>query len=245
MSKRILIVAATAGELAPITSRFNVTGDPAQIVTNESAGQIVDVLVTGVGMVPTAARCARAFARQSYDLALDVGVCGSFDPELAIGTVVHVVVDRLPEVGAEDGERFITVHDLGLVDENEFPFSGGALINDYRSGNDALRQLPRVRGITVNTVHGRDESIAELKARFEPPAEGMADARFMYKTQFPPQIETMEGAAFMYAALVAGVPFAQVRAVSNAVERRNRAKWNLPLAIENLGRTTLAILDAE
>jgi futalosine hydrolase len=73
----------------------------------------------------------------------------------------------------------------------------------------------------------------------------MDDARFMYKAQFPPQVESMEGAAFMYAALLAGVPFAQVRAVSNRVERRNRDAWNLPLAIENLGRTTLAILDGE
>ena len=32
----------------------------------------------------------------------------------------------------------------------------------------------------------------------------------------------MEGAAFMYACLIQGVPFAQVRAVSNIVERRNR-----------------------
>ena len=37
----------------------------------------------------------------------------------------------------------------------------------------------------------------------------------------------MEGAAFMYACLIAGVPFAQVRAVSNRVERRNRAAWDL------------------
>ena len=33
----------------------------------------------------------------------------------------------------------------------------------------------------------------------------------------------MEGAAFMYVCLMHQVPFAQIRAVSNVVERRNRA----------------------
>ena len=45
----------------------------------------------------------------------------------------------------------------------------------------------------------------------------------------------MEGAAFMHSSLIAGVPFAQVRAVSNAVERRNRGAWKLDQAIGALG----------
>ena len=52
----------------------------------------------------------------------------------------------------------------------------------------------------------------------------------------------MEGAAFMYACLVHGQPFAQVRAVSNVVERRNREAWKLPEAIESLGATALRML---
>ena len=53
----------------------------------------------------------------------------------------------------------------------------------------------------------------------------------------------MEGAAFMYACLIHDLPFAQVRAVSNVVERRNREAWKMADAIHNLGRTTLGILD--
>src|SRR5258708_13203839 len=34
----------------------------------------VDVLITGVGMVATAAWCSRALAQSSYDLALNLGV---------------------------------------------------------------------------------------------------------------------------------------------------------------------------
>jgi futalosine hydrolase len=53
----------------------------------------------------------------------------------------------------------------------------------------------------------------------------------------------MEGAAFMYACLIHGLPFAQVRAVSNAVEPRNRVAWKLADAIRNLGETAIGILE--
>ena len=45
----------------------------------------------------------------------------------------------------------------------------------------------------------------------------------------------MEGAAFMSACLIHKVPFAQVRAVSNLVERRDRGSWKMGEAIHNLG----------
>ena len=79
--------------------------------------------------------------------------------------------------------------------------------------------------ITVNTVHGRDQSIAAVTERFAP------------------QVESMEGAAFMYACLVHGQRFAQVRAVSNLVQRRNREAWKLSEAVASLGTTALRILN--
>jgi futalosine hydrolase len=48
----------------------------------------------------------------------------------------------------------------------------------------------------------------------------------------------------MYACLIHGVPFAQVRAVSNFVERRNRDAWKLDLAIRELGSAAWRLLDA-
>ena len=85
--------------------------------------------------------------------------------------------------------------------------------------------LPAVSGITVNTVHGNERSIAAVVQRFKP------------------QVESMEGAAFMYACLIHERPFAQVRAVSNVVERRNRDAWKMAEAIGSLGATALRILE--
>jgi futalosine hydrolase len=222
---RILIVAATEMEVAPILAKLRTDSEDARRSEGTYREHRVDVLVTGVGMVATAAWCSRALTVTRYDLALNCGICGSFDPVLRPGRVAHVVADRIAELGAEDGEAFLSVQELKLLDEDEFPFTGGQLVNTMPPLNAALDELPAVSGITVNTVHGNRASIDAAVARFRP------------------QVESMEGAAFMYACLLAGAPFAQIRAVSNVVEPRNRAAWNIAGAIENLGQSTLNILD--
>jgi futalosine hydrolase len=224
---RILIVAATAVEVAPLAPSLGISAEPGILRGGRYRNQPVDLLITGVGMVATAARVSQALARTQYDVVFNLGVCGSFDPAMPPGTVVHIVTERLAELGAEDGDLFLSARQLQLLDDNEFPFSGGRLVNDAPPANEMLETLPRADGITVNTAHGADASIAAIVKRCAP------------------QVESMEGAAFMYACLVARVRFAQVRAVSNVVERRNRSAWKMPLAIERLGRTALELLEAQ
>ena len=133
---RVLIVAATTTEIAPILAAFSEA--PAHSLRMRSfsyAGRDVDVLVTGVGMVATAAWCAHVLAQASYDFALNLGVCGSFDPALTPGTVVHVMSDRIAELGAEDGDRFLPIEDMKLPGEFEF-------VNGAPPANAALERLP-------------------------------------------------------------------------------------------------------
>jgi futalosine hydrolase len=223
---RILIVAATEMELAPVVAALRYTSESGpRLKTCAYAGHDLDVLTTGVGMVATAAWSSLVLAQKPYDLGLNLGLCGSFDRALGPGTVVQVRSDRIAELGAEDDEAFLTIQELSLLGEHEFPFKCGQLVNLAPPENAALRSLPAVDGITVNTVHGNQRSIAAVTRRFNP------------------QVESMEGAAFMYACMIQGLVFAQVRAVSNVVEKRNREAWNIVAAIDNLGRTALNILD--
>jgi futalosine hydrolase len=223
---RILVVAATAAEVGPLATA---AGIAAAAPERPSRGRIkhhdIDLLVTGVGMVATAFWCATALARTPYDLALNLGLCGAFDRTLDLTSVVHVVTDRCSELGAEDGEAFLTLPEIGLMLPDEPPFRGGAIVNHTQPAIAGLRRLPAVSGITVNTVHGRDASIEDAIRRFAP------------------QVESMEGAAFMYSCALAGVPYAQVRAVSNVVERRNRAAWRIGPAVAALSAAALAILE--
>ena len=170
-------------------------------------------------MVSTAVWTARVLSEARYDLALNVGVCGSFNRSLPLGGVVHVVSDRIAELGAEDKDRFLPIEELGLPTEYKFA-------NPSIPDNAALRRLPSVSGISVNTIHGNAESIAAVVRRFNP------------------DVETMEGAGFMHACQIHGIAFAQVRAVSNRVEQRNRGAWRLDEAIDALCRAALEILEA-
>ena len=223
---RILVVAATAPEIEPLSAGLRRReGGPAHVAPYARGGHDVDLLTTGIGMVATAAWCSRLLALQRYDVALNIGLCGSFDPALMPGRVVHVVSDRLAEMGAEDGAAFLTMEEMQLPGADGFPFAAGRLVNPAPPSNAAIAGLDDVDGITVNTVHGDERSIAAAVARFNP------------------QVESMEGAAFMYACLIHHVPFAQVRAVSNVVERRNRGAWRIAEALEALGKTALAIVD--
>ena len=210
---RILLVSATDAEIAPFLGALR-----------DASPHDIEVLTTGVGMVATAVWCARALSRTHYDVALNLGVCGSFDPALTPGAVVHVVADYMPELGAEDGEAFLTIQQLGLLGDDEFPYRGKQIVNGTPPQSSALQRLPVVTGITVNTVHGDARSIAAVTSRFAP------------------QVESMEGAAFMYACRVSDVPYAQVRAVSNMVERRNREAWKIGDALRNLGAAAVEIV---
>ena len=216
---RILVVAATKPEVAPILSRmYSTPTGEAGVDSYTHGAHDVDVVITGVGMVATAVRCSHALARMEYDLALNVGVCGAFDKTLELGTVVHVVSDRISELGAEDGTQVLTLEELELPGQSEF-------VNPAPPSYPPFDLLPAVSGITVNTVHGTEASIAAIAKRFSP------------------KVESMEGAAFMSACLLHHVAFAQVRAVSNRVEPRNKEAWKMADAIRNLGVTALRILD--
>ncbi len=223
---RILIVTATTAEIAPVVAALGAGSARGPRLTAFAGGRHdVDVLTTGVGMVATAVWCSRTLAATPYAMALNLGVCGSFVSECPPGTVVHVTADRFSEIGAEDGEGFLTAQELSLLGDDEFPFRAGLLVNEAPPPIAALHRLPAVAGITVNTVHGNDASIARIVRRCRP------------------DVESMEGAAFMYACLVQGVRYAQVRAVSNRIERRHRESWKMSEAIHGLATAALSILD--
>ncbi|MCD8186481.1 MAG: hypothetical protein LUD68_08585, partial [Rikenellaceae bacterium] len=55
-------------------------------------------------------------------------------------------------------------------------------------------------------------------------------------------IETMEGYSLFYACRQTGMPFLQIRTVSNQVAQE-RSSWNIPLSTKNMARELIAILE--
>jgi len=222
----ILIVTATSPEIEPLVKKMGQGPELLQNLTRYTLKTTkIDVLVTGVGMVATTYWTGKILSKFQYDLAINVGICGSFNHEYPLGTVVNVVNDRFPETGAESGEYFLSLIDLKLLEVDEFPFQEGLLVNNYDFSNEPWKRLPRVAGVTVNTVHGNDKSIAKFRERIKA------------------EIETMEGAAFFFSCFHENVRCIQLRAISNYVSLRDTSKWNIPLAIYNVNQVLLNFLN--
>src|SRR5690606_22518749 len=136
-------------EIAPTLAHFGIVGN--SFIETEK----FDLLITGVGMVATAFTLGQKL-NNKYELVLNVGIAGSFDREIALGEVVNITHDIFAELGAEDHENFITLSQLGFGE------------NAFSSTSEMPLDLKKVKGITVNKVHGNAQSIERTKQIYQP-----------------------------------------------------------------------------
>jgi len=177
-----------------------------------------DYLITEVGMVQTAYRLGKHLANNQYDLIINIGIGGCFNRSLPIGAVVSIDREIFSELGAEDDERFIPIDELGFGNAHY-------VATQNKTTKELVHALPTGLGVTVNKVHGNELEISKLLI------------------QIPNAlIESMEGGSVFLVASEAKIQTIQIRGISNYVEKRNRATWNVPLAIHNSNAVLFEIL---
>jgi futalosine hydrolase len=133
---------------------------------------------------------------------------------------VNVYEESFSDLGVEDDDTFIPIAEMNFEGQDEFPLRKKAIINTSEINSISLLLLPKVKGITVNTVHGNDQSIEKVTKLFNP------------------DVESMEGASVFYACnYKTKTPFAEIRGISNYVEIRDKRKWKTKEAINNLCET--------
>ena len=214
MYKRILAVAATMAEAGVIG---RIRGCTASGGGFRLAGTDICVLVAGVGAVPTAWEMQKWISSNgSPDLAVNLGIAGSFRDEIGTGEVVLPFTDCFADSGVEDGTAFLTVFEAGLAGKNDFPFTDGRISAPEDVLENLGRGLRRVNAITVNMATGSEVTRDRLFGKFNP------------------DIETMEGATFFYICRKENIPFIALRSVSNMVGKRDKSGWNIQLALDNL-----------
>lgn len=220
---KILIVAATWMEARLLADEFEFVDEKSSFLKNFTyKGSEIDILVSGIGTTFTTFHLTNTLASKEYSQVINIGIAGSLSREFKIGQVVNVASEEFADLGIEDRGEFLTLFDSGFLLADEFPFKDGILKNnsvEFDSG------LPLVRGITSNKSSGCQPGINELF------------------TKFNAHIESMEGAAVFYVCKWMGVPFLEIRAISNYIEPRDSSKWDIPLALENLNRSVLKVLD--
>jgi futalosine hydrolase len=171
------------------------------------------VLRLGVGKVAAALALTRRLLERRVDAVVSFGVAGAFAGGPAIGQACLVTSDWLADEGVEVPGGFLSLEQLGLGTRG--PFVADAALTaalDARLGG-----LPRVVGATVSTCSGTDARAAAMEAV----CPGV-------------QVETMEGAAVGAVCTALGVPWAQLRVVSNRTGDRDRGGWDLPGSLARL-----------
>jgi len=219
---RILVVTAVGPEADAVLAGLGPTastkvGPYPGRWAKSGAGEIV-ALAGGVGPAAAAACAGTAVALDHPDLVLSAGVAGGFPGRAAVGDLVVADAVVHADLGAESASGFRSVADLGLGEVTTRLAEPLVAVAAARTGATVGPVL------TVSTVTGSAARAAELARRHRPVAEAM------------------EGAGVLAAALAHGLPFGELRAVSNPVGRRDRAAWDLPLAFGALGRAFARLL---
>lgn len=219
-SKNYLITAATFEEIQLLFQYLKKNYNFKKINTQHFVFDVHNhhwhLVITGVGMVSTSYHLGKLSANK-YDWAVNVGIAGAFDKALKIGEIVIIQEDIFSEMGAEDGSHFIPLSQLHLGNEKIIPKK--LFVPKFFS------YIKTVKAITVNTVHGKLSSIKEVTKLYQP------------------QVETMESAAFYFACEQNKWKNCVIRSISNYVEKRNKDKWNIPLAIKNLNDLMIRFIE--
>lgn len=212
-----LIVAATPFEIAPLTDQLR-KSEGSQIGKNS-----IDILVAGIGLVATAYNLQKRIYSNPPDLIIQAGIAGCFQHDTPLGEVVVVKSDRVADMMVEEEGELKTMADLGLVSDDQPPYKKGWLDNPF---TELIKStgLKEVKGISINQITTSTRKIEQFKHKYDP------------------AIESMEGAALHYVALMEGINFLQIRAISNYIGERNKKNWRMKESIENLNNHLLKLL---
>jgi futalosine hydrolase len=214
-----LLVASTAGEITPFTEHLAFTDKLNHIDFD------IDILITGVGSNAATYHLTRYLQHKRPDLVIQAGVAGCFDPSISLGTVFAVTHDAFADQGVQEKGGFQDVFNLSLANPNEQPFKKGVLPNPYTNLIKRSR-LKKAKAVTVNEITTQPKKAA------------------YYIDRYRALVESMEGASLHYVCQLENTSFLQIRSVSNYVGERNKKKWNLPLAITQLNKELVRLLES-
>lgn len=215
---RVIITAATVAEWMPSFLNINA------LYTGESQRLKLQYHQSGIGMLAASFALTKLAIEDKPDLIIQVGIAGTFDTTIPLGTVVAINEETIGDLGVEEDGKWKDLFDLKLEKSSYHPFEKRKLPNQWLEKYNLLK-LKEVSGITVNEISTNNDRIQKLAKKFSP------------------VIESMEGAALHYVARESNIPFIQIRAISNYIGERDKSKWQMKSAIDNLNQTLLQYID--
>ena len=183
----------------------------------------VEVLIAGVGLPSTIYHLTRSLQKKTPDLIIQAGIAGALDQSLNLGEVVFVQSDFFGDLGVMVGQGFRDLFDLSFVGADEFPWKSKRLPAPVIA---ALRELSYkwLDSVTVNEIT-------------------TSSARLQHYRSLEAGLESMEGAGLHFVGLQEGLPFLQIRSISNYAGVRDKSQWTIQAAITNLNNALSTVLE--
>ncbi|MDQ0256839.1 futalosine hydrolase [Evansella vedderi] len=186
------------------------------VLVGLEANNSFEVAIAGVGPASAAARTASQLATEDYDLVISAGIGGGFAGKAPLESIVVAKEIIAADLGAETGEGFSSVEELG--------FGSSKIAVDSRLVEKVTKamegtELSVNNGsiLTLSTVTGTLETALQLQARFPDAAA-----------------EAMEGFGVATAAKDREIPILEIRAISNPIGPRDREAWRIKEALQSL-----------
>lgn len=198
-------------------TKFEIASSIAFIKKNK-----IDVLYTGVGSPAALYNITKAVSKLNPTVIIQAGIAGSFYKKVPLAETVAVSTDYFGDLGVMEDKTWKSVFDMGFTAPHKAPYKNGLLQNSNKKLL-AICELTLVNAVTINEV-------TTGKARID-----------LFKNQGA-QIESMEGAALHYVAIMEKIPFLQIRSISNYVGERDKKKWEIVAAVDNLNAALVKIL---
>jgi futalosine hydrolase len=178
----------------------------------------VRVVVGGIGAANTACALTREFASHPPSLVIQTGIAGAYVPAgLSVGSVVLATEEMYGDVGVITPAGWLPADVIGipLVDARD---GQPARFNQFPCDPDLVARAAAIAGPSLART-GRFLTLAQVT--------GVASVGDELYRRFTALCESMEGAAAAHVCAIYGIPFLEVRGISNLVEDRNREAWRI------------------
>jgi futalosine hydrolase len=190
--------------------------------------------ISGIGKTNAAHAATILLEKFSPSCIVNFGIGGAYPSSgLRIGDIAVAEKEVYADEGVllKDGLHLLETTGIPLLKVrsrkyfNEFPADKRLLRLALKAAASVAHSKSGVF-LTVSACTGTKKRAKELEGRFSP------------------LCENMEGAAIAHICRIYGIPFVEIRGISNIVEDRDKSKWDIKLASENCQKAVLKFLEA-
>ncbi|MCF6248374.1 MAG: futalosine hydrolase [Desulfobacula sp.] len=239
MNPDLLILCATVHEISKFFDRYPSESEiksrsGVSVFSGKMNQKTYDLILTGAGVFNAAHALTAYLEQRTPGFILQTGIAGIFELSgLLVGDVAVATQEHYIHTGVQSDSITHAPLPFDLIKghpptrQGIYLLEKGLLNQCYKNlviaFKDETTMVGRGNFITVSTITASKESAVNLYASFSP------------------VMEAMEGAASAHMALLYDIPFVEVRSASNFVGQRDKSKWDIQKAAQQIPKICSAV----